>query len=149
MGFGQVNKGTVSLNLGLDQIYTLTTITDRGSKGTHPTPPISKPFPLPYSDDYESNRIFTTCEMVVHLLKYTKVPLLQPDLYQISFTFVLFFSQNIPSIPSRIISWLRLVFGKCVTTQTLNLAIKVAKLICRLVVTLQQHMPLCKAFFKL
>ena len=147
MGFGQVNKGTFSLNLGLDQIYTLTTITERGSKGTHPTPPISKPFPLPYSDTYESNHIFTTCKWshiysdIIYESAITRTSFISDILYICAI-----FSQNIPSIPSRIISWLRLVFGKCETTQTLNLAVKVAKLICRLVISLQQHMTLCKDF---
>ncbi len=48
----QVVGGSISLSLGLDEVYTLTTL-DVGQKGQHPTPPPSQPFPIPYKDDYE------------------------------------------------------------------------------------------------
>ncbi|CAG5133964.1 unnamed protein product [Candidula unifasciata] len=53
----QVVNGSVQLSLGLDQIYTLTTLSG-GVKGSYPPPPDSKPFPLPYSDDFESSTLF-------------------------------------------------------------------------------------------
>lgn len=46
-------NGTATLSLGLDEVYTLTTLSG-GQKGQYPTPPPSKPFPLPYFDDFES-----------------------------------------------------------------------------------------------
>ncbi|XP_076461151.1 galactocerebrosidase-like isoform X2 [Babylonia areolata] len=48
----QFKNGTASLTLGVDEVYTLTTLT-RGHKGQYPAPPPSKPFPLPYADDFE------------------------------------------------------------------------------------------------
>ncbi|KAL3863052.1 hypothetical protein ACJMK2_004834 [Sinanodonta woodiana] len=48
----QVVNGTVKLTVDVNQIYTLTTLSG-GSKGKHPDPPISKPFPLPYVDTFE------------------------------------------------------------------------------------------------
>lgn len=44
--------GIFTLILYPDQLYTLTSIS-RGSKGQHLPAPVSKPFPLPYSDDFE------------------------------------------------------------------------------------------------
>ncbi|CAG5127412.1 unnamed protein product, partial [Candidula unifasciata] len=52
----KVVNGVVQLSLGLDQIYTLTTLTT-GLKGSYPTPPPSSPFPLPYKDDFEANNL--------------------------------------------------------------------------------------------
>ncbi|BFY97612.1 hypothetical protein BsWGS_00652 [Bradybaena similaris] len=52
-----VVNGSVQLSLGLDQVYTLTTLSG-GVKGSYPPPPESKPFPLPYSDDFEGYRVF-------------------------------------------------------------------------------------------
>ncbi|CAG5124192.1 unnamed protein product [Candidula unifasciata] len=57
MGPVQVVNGMVNLTLGLDQIYTLTTLSG-GHKGSHPTPPSSHPFPLPYFDDFEGNNLY-------------------------------------------------------------------------------------------
>lgn len=48
----QVTKGTIDLSLGIDEVYTLTTL-KTGVKGEYPDPPIQKPFPLPYTDDFE------------------------------------------------------------------------------------------------
>ncbi|BFY97602.1 hypothetical protein BsWGS_00642 [Bradybaena similaris] len=53
----KVVSGSVQLSLGLDQIYTLTTLSG-GVKGSYPPPPESKPFPLPYSDDFEGYSLF-------------------------------------------------------------------------------------------
>uniref|UniRef100_F7FSR3 Galactocerebrosidase n=1 Tax=Monodelphis domestica TaxID=13616 RepID=F7FSR3_MONDO len=47
----QITDGTISLQLGLDELYTLTTITT-GHKGWHPTPPESQPFPIKFKDDF-------------------------------------------------------------------------------------------------
>jgi len=46
-------NGTFTIELGVDEIYTLTTLST-GHKGSYPPPPPSKPFPLPYFDDFES-----------------------------------------------------------------------------------------------
>lgn len=48
----QVVDGIVKLSLGVDEMYTLTTLTTP-QKGTAPEPPPSQPFPLPYKDDFE------------------------------------------------------------------------------------------------
>ncbi|KAK7508502.1 hypothetical protein BaRGS_00000068 [Batillaria attramentaria] len=45
-------NGEAMLSLGVDEVYTLTTVTT-GQKGQADTPPPSKPFPLPYSDNFE------------------------------------------------------------------------------------------------
>uniref|UniRef100_A0A452J2J4 Galactocerebrosidase n=1 Tax=Gopherus agassizii TaxID=38772 RepID=A0A452J2J4_9SAUR len=47
----QVHEGMFSLNLDVDEVYTLTTLTT-GRKGTYPDPPQSKPFPSNYKDDF-------------------------------------------------------------------------------------------------
>ncbi|XP_074145917.1 galactocerebrosidase isoform X1 [Sminthopsis crassicaudata] len=47
----KINNGTVTLKLGLDEVYTLTTITT-GQKGSYPIPPESQPFPKSYKDDF-------------------------------------------------------------------------------------------------
>ncbi|XP_044518055.1 galactocerebrosidase-like [Gracilinanus agilis] len=47
----KVIDGIVTLQLGLDELYTLTTLTT-GKKGKHPIPPKSKPFPSKYKDDF-------------------------------------------------------------------------------------------------
>ncbi|EMP39413.1 Galactocerebrosidase [Chelonia mydas] len=46
-----VHEGMFSLNLDVDEVYTLTTLM-RGWKGTYPDPPQSKPFPSNYKDDF-------------------------------------------------------------------------------------------------
>nr|XP_023958923.1 galactocerebrosidase isoform X1 [Chrysemys picta bellii] len=47
----KVHEGMFSLNLDVDEVYTLTTIMT-GRKGTYPDPPQSKPFPSNYKDDF-------------------------------------------------------------------------------------------------
>ncbi|XP_064601368.1 galactocerebrosidase-like [Liolophura sinensis] len=51
----QVVNDTVTLSLCVDEIYTLTTVSS-GQKGTATNPPPSKPFPLPYKEDFEEYR---------------------------------------------------------------------------------------------
>ena len=48
----QVVGGVITLNLGIDEVYTITTLKS-GVKGAYPDPPPQKPFPLPYTDDFE------------------------------------------------------------------------------------------------
>ncbi|KAM9147404.1 galactocerebrosidase isoform 2-T2 [Pangshura tecta] len=48
----KVHEGMFSLNLDVDEVYTLTTLTT-GQKGTYPDPPQSKPFPSNYKDDFK------------------------------------------------------------------------------------------------
>jgi galactosylceramidase len=51
-------RGIFTMILYPDQLYTLTTLTV-GKKGSYEEPPISKSFPLPYSDDFEGYAEFT------------------------------------------------------------------------------------------
>jgi len=44
--------GSFTMDLGVDEMYTVTTV-PTGRKGVYPPPPPSKPFPLPYGDDFE------------------------------------------------------------------------------------------------
>ncbi|XP_053553556.1 galactocerebrosidase isoform X1 [Bombina bombina] len=46
-----VQNGSFTLELGVDEVYTLTTITT-GQKGSYPDPPQSQPFPRKYKDDF-------------------------------------------------------------------------------------------------
>ncbi|XP_075704323.1 galactocerebrosidase-like isoform X2 [Rhinoderma darwinii] len=46
-----VSGGSFTLELGVDEVYTLTTITT-GEKGSYPNPPESQPFPLKYKDNF-------------------------------------------------------------------------------------------------
>ncbi|KAK3095500.1 hypothetical protein FSP39_015418 [Pinctada imbricata] len=48
----KVTDGKVSLSVGVDEVYTLTT-QDGGNKGVYPEPPADKAFPLPYKDNFE------------------------------------------------------------------------------------------------
>ena len=50
--FFQFKDGKAQLKLGLDEVWTLTTV-KTGQKGMYADPPASKPFPLPYTDDFE------------------------------------------------------------------------------------------------
>ncbi|XP_074091686.1 galactocerebrosidase isoform X2 [Macrotis lagotis] len=47
----KITNGIVTLKLGIDEVYSLTTITT-GQKGSHPIPPKSQPFPSSYKDDF-------------------------------------------------------------------------------------------------
>lgn len=50
-----VQDGTVTLHVKVGDMYTLTTLTDKGHKGTYADVPASSPsFPLPYEDDFAS-----------------------------------------------------------------------------------------------
>lgn len=49
----KLNKGSVEIELEADAVYTLTSTTGQ-TKGTFGTPPASKPFPLPYKEDFSS-----------------------------------------------------------------------------------------------
>uniref|UniRef100_A0A8D2Q7Q6 Galactocerebrosidase n=1 Tax=Varanus komodoensis TaxID=61221 RepID=A0A8D2Q7Q6_VARKO len=49
--FVEVSEGVLTLNLGLDEVYTLTTLTT-GHKNIFPDPPPSQPFPSNYKDDF-------------------------------------------------------------------------------------------------
>ncbi|XP_046548420.1 galactocerebrosidase-like [Haliotis rubra] len=51
-----VLNNRLDVYLGVNQLLTLTTL-GHGRKGQYPTPPPSKPFPLPYTQDFESYRI--------------------------------------------------------------------------------------------
>ena len=57
----QVNNGEIYLELEINSIYTLTTLTS-GAKGFYDAIPPSKPFPVPYAEDFE-------CEFNDQLLK--------------------------------------------------------------------------------
>ena len=48
----QVVGGRLNLKLGIDEVYTLTTLA-RDPPKLYPVPPPSQPFPLPYYDDFE------------------------------------------------------------------------------------------------
>ena len=43
----------MQLSLGVDEIYTLTTVTT-GQRGDHGEPPVSAPFPIDYFSYYQS-----------------------------------------------------------------------------------------------
>nr|XP_005990152.2 PREDICTED: galactocerebrosidase isoform X2 [Latimeria chalumnae] len=47
----KVSGGSFSLTLGLDEVYTITTISS-GQKGNFPNPPASQPFPRKYKEDF-------------------------------------------------------------------------------------------------
>ncbi len=49
----QPNGGTVEAQLAGDAIYSFTSTTGQ-QKGSHGTPPVRKPFPLPFTEDFES-----------------------------------------------------------------------------------------------
>ena len=51
----QVSSGQVQLALGVDEIYTLTTVTT-GQRGDHGQPPASAPFPIDYFAFFSSKR---------------------------------------------------------------------------------------------
>jgi len=51
------DDGKASLKLGLDEIWTITTV-QTGQKGNYPSVPASQPFPLPYTDDFEGYNLY-------------------------------------------------------------------------------------------
>lgn len=53
----QVSGGVITVNLGLDEVYTLTTLTT-GSKKPYPAPPPSSSFPSNYKDDFNIRKCF-------------------------------------------------------------------------------------------
>jgi len=53
----RVRYGSFSLTLSPDELYTLTTLTV-GQHGLYNPPPASKPFPLPYHDDFEKYNLY-------------------------------------------------------------------------------------------
>lgn len=57
INFLQFVNGAAQLSLGVDEVYTLTTLST-GVKGSYPPSPSSGPFPLPYHDDFEGEFIF-------------------------------------------------------------------------------------------
>ncbi|XP_046548297.1 galactocerebrosidase-like [Haliotis rubra] len=59
----QVIDGKINMNLDVNQVYTLTTLTT-GGKGSYPPPPSSKPFPLPYMDDFNGYREYEEPYMI-------------------------------------------------------------------------------------
>ncbi|XP_052772475.1 galactocerebrosidase-like isoform X2 [Mya arenaria] len=58
MGTIPVVNGQVHLSIGVDEVYTLHTL-QGGTKGSYPNVPDPKPFPLPYTDDFEGNKPYT------------------------------------------------------------------------------------------
>ncbi|XP_025093998.1 galactocerebrosidase-like isoform X1 [Pomacea canaliculata] len=52
----KVVNSQVTLSLGIDEVYTLTTLST-GQKGQYNPSPPSQPFPLPYSDNFESYQL--------------------------------------------------------------------------------------------
>ncbi len=55
--FLQIKDGIVTLPLGANEVYTLTTL-NRGQKGFHGAPPAPGQFPLNYHEDFESKGSF-------------------------------------------------------------------------------------------
>merc|ERR1719498_1766041 len=51
-----VKDGSFSLKVAVGDMFTITTLTDKGNKGSfkQKIPPSSPSFPLPYSDDFKS-----------------------------------------------------------------------------------------------
>lgn len=55
----QVSKGSFTLKLDVDELYTVTTVTT-GQKGLYPDPPASALFPKKYFDDFNVRRFDTS-----------------------------------------------------------------------------------------
>ncbi|KAH9500900.1 hypothetical protein Btru_069153 [Bulinus truncatus] len=53
----QFTNRQAKLNLGLDEVYTITTLA-QGQKGSYPDPPPQKSFPLPYTDNFEAYKLY-------------------------------------------------------------------------------------------
>ena len=49
----KVENGTINFNLDVNEVYTITTV-KTGVKGSRGKPPSGGPFPLSYSDNFES-----------------------------------------------------------------------------------------------
>lgn len=60
----QVSNGSFSLDLDVDEVYTVTTIIT-GYKGSHPEPPPSAPFPKKYADDFNVSTCLTNVHSVL------------------------------------------------------------------------------------
>ncbi|XP_071793069.1 galactocerebrosidase-like isoform X5 [Asterias amurensis] len=54
----KVVKGSFTFTIGPDEIYTFTTSV-MGRKGSYQAPPPSKPFPLPYSDNFDNYPLYS------------------------------------------------------------------------------------------
>ncbi|XP_046548389.1 galactocerebrosidase-like [Haliotis rubra] len=54
----KVTNGKVTFSVGVDEVWTLTTVTT-GNKGSYPPPPQSKGFPLPYLDEFDGYEVST------------------------------------------------------------------------------------------
>ncbi|KAK6179700.1 hypothetical protein SNE40_012005 [Patella caerulea] len=52
----KVVNGSISLTLNANEVWTLTTV-NTGHKGDYPNIPDSKPFPLPYTEDFEGYNV--------------------------------------------------------------------------------------------
>ena len=52
-----VKNGEFTVMLNKNEYYTFTTLTS-AKKGSHPVPPDSKPFPVPYKDNFENYDVF-------------------------------------------------------------------------------------------
>ena len=52
----QVKDSTFTLNLGVDELWTLSTVTT-ASKGSYPPPPPPFPFPTFYTDDFDGSTV--------------------------------------------------------------------------------------------
>ncbi|KAK3611679.1 hypothetical protein CHS0354_012049 [Potamilus streckersoni] len=52
LGAIPVVNGELQIDLGIDEMYTMTTLT-AGQKGIYPDPPAPTPFPLPYKETFE------------------------------------------------------------------------------------------------
>ena len=54
----KIKDSQFTVLLNKNEYYTFTTISN-GQKGSHPTPPDSKPYVVPYSDDFENYTLFS------------------------------------------------------------------------------------------
>lgn len=52
------SDGSFTLSVAVGDLYTITTRGDLGNKGSHPAPPPSAPFPLPYSDSFANATLY-------------------------------------------------------------------------------------------